>query len=202
MFLDTQMDIDDGAHNDNFICADEHDVTVLRFWFPFLQQPLPDFIVAQYKPGGRENSWLSFTYKLPGPANPVVSLKSMSLYGCFEPIRWRRWSGQCSISDQTLRLELTIPKFWSWPVERIDLQGWVTQRRLVHRSADGQQSVIDSVLCTIIVMSEESEALNYVDVFRLIMDGIGQKRSTPAILQAIMPPYTLGFPTYRSIFLE
>ena len=78
-----------------------------------------------------------------------------------------------------------MPTFWPWPIERIDLDGWVTQWQQVRRHANGQETVIESVLCTIIAMTHEAEAVQYVDTMQIILNGIAEGRSVVEIQIAI-----------------
>ena len=123
----------------------------------------------------------------------VVVLKHVRLYGCFEPIRWRRWSGKWSTDevDKLLRLEVVVRKFWAWPVERVDLDGWITQRAMVRRLPDGKEKVVESRLCTIIVMTEEKEDLEYVRVLDMLLKAIGERKTKEEVKAQLTPLLTV-----------
>jgi hypothetical protein len=163
MHEDTRMDIDGSAGRANFVCLDGHNEVVLRCWFtaPSSFSVNIGDLLMQYIARGRENSWLSFCYQREGR---LVVLKHVRLYGCYEPVHWRRWEGEWSFDEQDklLRLEVVVRKFWAWPVERIDLDGWTTQQALVRRLASGEEKVVESCLCTIIAMTEENDDVEYV----------------------------------------
>ena len=178
---DTKMDVDDSALEmcaDDFVCVDGHNDVVLRFWFPIPSNLAShtDNLVVQYRARGREHSWLSFGYTR---EEQVVVLKHVRLHGCFEPIHWGRWGGEWSLddADNLLRVELVVRKFWAWPVERVDLDGWITPRAMVRRLLNGEEKVVESRLCTIIVMTEEKEDLEYVRVLEELLKAIGGRKS-------------------------